>query len=83
MNACILQIEPIISPLLEKGILGIIIVGLVLFTFYLIKMSEKRQEKHDNFVSDVHNKMITTIKENTDVLSGLKSLIESIDRRMN
>lgn len=73
--------DPIMSPLLEKGILGIIIIGLGVFIWYLLKMAEKRQDKHDVFVNKVQDDMIKVIKENTDVLSGIKSLIESIDRR--
>jgi hypothetical protein len=74
-------ISPVISPLLEKGILGLIIVSLGIFIWYLLKMAEKRQDKHDTFVNKVQDDMIKVIKENTDVLSGIKSLIESIDRR--
>ena len=75
------QINNLIPPLVEKGILGIIIVALGFFIYYLLKVAERRQNKYDQFVDKVQGEMINVIKENTDVLSGLKALIESIDRR--
>lgn len=81
MKLLLSQLNPIIPPLIEKGILGIVIIALGVFIWYLMKMAERRQERFDKFVDQVQGEMITTIKENTNVLSGLKSLIESIDRR--
>ena len=75
------QINSLIPPLIEKGILGVIIVALGFFIYYLLRVAERRQNKYDQFVDKVQSEMINVIKENTEVLSGLKALIESIDRR--
>ncbi|NPV12727.1 MAG: hypothetical protein HPY57_13150 [Ignavibacteria bacterium] len=55
---------------------------LIYYVQYLLKQHKKeRDEWREENQKNLDN-MTRVIKENTDVLSGLKSLLESIDRRI-
>lgn len=55
---------------------------LIYYVQYLLKQHKKERDEWREENQKNVEYMTKIIKENTDVLSGLKSLLESIDRRI-
>ena len=64
------------------GIYAIVISGMVIMIYYLLKELKKERERLMDIYKENNDKLIEVIQKNTDILSGLKSLLESIDKRI-
>jgi len=80
-----------IKFLLEQyGLVGLIITGLASFVMYEVKQHRKERDEWKAQAKSQHKEVVhtsikfnETISRNTSAVEGLKTLLESMDRRIN
>lgn len=77
--------DKVIQGFIDNGVLGLIVVGLAWYIFYLHNMYQKsmkdlvdRSDKAQGEWQDIAKDNHDAVKENTGVLQTLKTLIENL-----
>lgn len=65
------------ESLAQYGLAGIVIIGLAWFVMYLMKQHKEEREEWKRSQDRQNEEMNRNINRNTDILSGLKTLLES------
>lgn len=65
------------EPLAQYGLAGVVIIALAWFVMYLMKQHKEEREDWRKAQDRQNEEANRNINRNTEVLSGLKSLLES------
>lgn len=68
------------EPLAQYGLAGVVIIGLAWFVMYLMKQHKNEREEWRKVQEKQNEEANRNINRNTEVLSGLKTLLENRSR---
>jgi len=70
------------SVLLNYGVLGVTTTGLSVFVLYVLKEHKKERDEWRTDRDSRNTKMEQAINNNTAMMNSVKTLVESLDRRL-
>ena len=78
-----------VKELFNYGVLGLAVIGLCVYIYLLHKKSIRSEKSHReerkewrSESKDQYNVLVNTSKENMSIVSGLKTIMESVERRL-